>query len=120
AADDQREADHPGIEQHLLDVFSGDQADDDRRQKRDQQADDEAAIVGIAEHADRDPPQFAEIDYDDRKDRAELNQDRKALPEIVVAEIEEAFREQEMPGRRHRQELGDALDNAENHRPQSI
>ena len=61
-----------------------------------------------------------EIDRDDGEDRAELDQDREALPEIVVAEIEEAFRQQQMAGRGHRQEFGHALDNAENHRPYCI
>jgi len=56
AADDQREADDPGIEQVFLDGFAGDQADDDRGQERDQKADHEAAVIRIGEHAERDPP----------------------------------------------------------------
>src|SRR5262249_60923745 len=119
-ADDQRETHDPGIEQHFLDVFAEDQADDHGRQERDQNADDEAAIVRIGEHAERDLPQLGEIDHNDRQDRPELNQDRKALPEIVFAEIEEAFSEQKVAGGRHRQEFRHTLDNAENHRPQSI
>ena len=119
-ADDQGEADHPGIEQDFLDVFADDQPDDDRGQERYQKTDDEAPVVGIGEHAERDPPQFCEIDHDNGEDRAELNQHRKALPETALAEIEEAFRQQQMPGRGNGQEFRDTLDDAENHRPQGI
>src|SRR5262249_37806057 len=98
AADDEREAYDPGIEQHFLDVLAEDQADDNRGQEPDQQADDEAAIIPIGEHASRDLPQLGEIDHDDCEDRAELNQDRKALPEIVFAKIEEALGKQQMAG----------------------
>ena len=95
-------------------------ADHGRGQERHQHADDEAPVVGIGEHAERDPPQFGEIDHDNRENRAELNQHGEALPEIALAEIEEAFRQQQMAGRGHRQEFRDALDDAENHRPYCI
>ena len=62
-------------------------------------------------------PQLCEIQHDDRKDGAELDQDGKALPEFAFAEIEKSFRQQQMAGRGNRQELGDPLDDAENHRP---
>src|SRR5262249_50247228 len=91
AADDQRETDDPGIEQMPFDVLAGDQPDDHRRQQGDQDADHEAAVVRIGEHAERDPPQFGEINHNYGEDGAELDQDRKALPEIVLAQIEEAF-----------------------------
>ena len=83
-------------------------------------ADDKAAIGGIGEHAERDLPQPFEVEHDNCKNGAELDQDRKALPEIIFPEIEEAFREQQMPGRRHRQKFRDALDNAENDRPYRV
>ena len=95
-------------------------ADHDRGQERHQHADDESPVLGIGEHAERDPPQFDEIDGDNRQDRAELNQHREAVPETALAEIEESFRQQQMAGRGHRQEFRDALDDAENHRPQCI
>ena len=56
AADDQREADHPGVEQHVLDEAVPGRADDRRRQERDQHADDKTARGGIGEHAERDLP----------------------------------------------------------------
>ena len=37
----------------------------------------------------------------------------KALPEIVLAQIEEPLDQQKVTGRRHRQELGDTLDDPE-------
>ena len=59
---------------------------------------------------------LGEIEHDDRKDRAELNQHDEALPEGPLAEAEELLREQHMAGRRDRQKFRDPLDNAENHR----
>jgi hypothetical protein len=120
AANDQRKADHPGIEKMCLDELSGEQADDDRWQKRDQEADDEAPIIRIGEHAKRDPPQFWKIKGNDGEDRAELNQDRKTLPEIGLTEIKKTFYKQQMAGRGDRQELGYAFDNAEDHRSQRV
>jgi hypothetical protein len=121
AADDQREAHDPRIEQHRLDVFAGNEADDDRGQERDQDADHEAARIGVApEHADRDVPQFPEIEADDREDRTELNQHREGIPEGALAETEEALREQQMSGRGHRKELGHTLDDAEDHCPYHV
>ena len=119
-ADDQREADDPRIEQNFLDVFAGNQPDDHCGEKCHQYADDKAAVIGIGEHAKRDPPQFGEIDHNDGEDGAELDQDVEALPEIILAEIEKTAREQQMAGRGHRQEFRDALDHAENHRPYCI
>ena len=93
---------------------------DHRRQERHQHADDEAPVVGIGEHAERDPPQFGEIEHDDRENRAELNQHDETLPESALAETEEALRQQQMARRGNRQEFRDALDDAENHRPHCI
>ncbi len=120
AADDQRETHHPGIEKIALDEAAGGRPDYRGRQERHQHADDEAPRVGITEHAERDPPQFGEIDHDDRKNRAELNQHRKALPETALAKPEETLRQQQMARRGNRQKFRDALDDAENYRPQCI
>ena len=116
AADDQRKTHHPWIEQIALDVAAGGRPDHRRGQKRHQHADDESPVLRIGEHAERDPPQFAEIDRDDGENGAELNQHRKALPEIILAEIEKPFRQQQMAGGGHGQKFRDALDHAENHR----
>ena len=120
AADDQRKTHHPGIEQIALYVAAGGRPDHRRRQKCHQHADDESAVVGIGEHAERDPPQFAEIERDDGEDGAQLNQHREALPEITLAEIEKPFRQQQMAGGGDGDEFRDALDDAENHRPDRI
>jgi hypothetical protein len=121
AADDQRETHDPRIEQHELDVLAGKEADDDGRQEGDEHADDETAGIGVArEHADRDIPQLPEIESDDRKDRAELNQNSEAVPERPLAEAEEPLRKQEMAGRGDGKELRHALDDAEDHCPYRV
>lgn len=88
------------------------------RQKGNEHADDEASCSDIAlEHIERDSPQLAEIDRENGKDRAELNEDREALPETDFIKAEDAFYEKEMARGGDRQELGSALDNTENYRP---
>src|SRR5262249_22115964 len=57
-----------------------------------------------------------EIDRQQRQDRAELDQDREGVAEILVAEAEEMLHQQQMSGRRHRQILGQSLDEAEDDR----
>ena len=88
-------------------------ADDRGGQERDQHADDEAARRRIGERAERDLPQPLEVDRQDRQDRAELDQHHEGLAEIVVAEAEEMLQQQQVPGRRHGEEFGEALDHAE-------
>ncbi|MGY3354268.1 hypothetical protein ACVWZK_000931 [Bradyrhizobium sp. GM0.4] len=121
AADDQREAHHPGIEQQTLDVFAADETDDDGGKERHQHADHEVACIDVTrEHPDRDVPQFLEVQHDDREDRAELDQDRKRIPERAFAEMEKALSKQQMAGRGHGKELGHTLDDAEDHCPYCI
>src|SRR5258707_7610190 len=64
--------------------------------------------------------QLAEIDRQDAENRAELDQYRKTFPETVLAEVEESFRQQQMTRRGNREELGNTLDDAEDHRPYCI
>ena len=67
----------------------------------------------IGEQSERELPERAEIDRQQRQDRAELDQHREGLAEIVVVEAEEALHQQQMPGRGDRKEFGQALDDAE-------
>ncbi len=98
AANDQRETHDPRIEQIAFDIAAGSGADDGSRQERDQYADHETARRSVAfEQVQRDMPQLAEVKCKDRQNGAELDQHGEALPEIVLAQIEEAFREQQMP-----------------------
>ena len=53
------------------------------------------------------------IDRQQREDRAELDQHREGLAEGLVVEAEEPLDEQQMAGRRYRNEFGQALDDAE-------
>ena len=120
AADDQREAHHPRIEEKFLDVLAGDQADDNRGQESHQHADHEPPVVRVREHAERDLPQPGEVEHDDREYSAELNQHDKTVPECAVAKAEETLHQQHVAGRGNRQKFRDALDDAENHCPYCI
>jgi hypothetical protein len=59
-------------------------ADDAGRQKRDQQPDDEAPVVRVGEHAERNLPDAREVDRQEREDRAELDQHVEAVPEGLL------------------------------------
>ena len=121
AARDQREAHDPGIEQHLLDescrpvapiTAAGRKAISTPMMKR--------RACGSLNMPMNELPQPHRIDRQQGQDGAELNQDREALAEIVVAEAEKLLHEQEMPGRRDRYELGQSLDHAEDRRLDDI
>ena len=98
---------------YVLDEAVRQRADHRRRQEREQHADDEARRRPFGEHVGRQRPEPAEIDRQQRQDRAELDQDRERLAEVVVAPAEKMLHQQQMPGRGHRQEFGQALDDAE-------
>ena len=70
----------------------------------------------IAEHTGGEPPNAGKIDREQRENRAELDQHREGLAEIVIVEAEKALDQKKVAGRGHRQEFRDALDDAENHR----
>jgi len=84
--------------------------------KRDQHADDEALRLGVVEHAEEQLPQPPEIDRQQRQNGAELDQHREGLAEIVVVEAKEMADQQQVPGRGHRDELGQPLDDTEEDR----
>ena len=56
----------------------------------------------------------------DQRGRAELNEDRERLSERVVTPAEEILHQQQMSGRRHRQEFGEAFDDAEDRRLEQV
>ena len=74
----------------------------------------------IVEHAGEQLPQAHRIDRQQGQDGAELNQNREAFAEIVVAEAEKPLHQQEMPGRGHGNELGQPLDHAKDDRLNKI
>src|SRR5262249_8368000 len=53
------------------------------------------------------------IDRQQREDGTELNQHGEGLAEIVIVEAEKVLDQEEVPSRGHWQELGQALDDAE-------
>ena len=106
-----------GLNSTDLDEPVRDRADDRRRQKRDQHAEDEAPRLRIGEEAERQPPQPREVDRQQREDRAELDQHRKGLAEILVGEAEEMLDQQQVPGRGYRDVFGQPFDNRRGWRP---
>ncbi len=116
AADDERDAHDPRVEQHGLDEVVQQRAEHRGRQEREQDADHEAARRRVDEEADRKPDDAHEIDRQQREDCAELDQDRKGVAEVLVAEAEEMLHQQQMSSRRHREVLGEPFDHAENGR----
>ena len=86
-------------------------AEDRRRQEGDQHAEDEALGPPVPRRAVDQKDQPAGIDREERQDGAELDQHLERLAGVL--EAEEAADEQEMRRRGDRDELGDALDDAE-------
>ena len=74
-------------------IAAGSSADHRRGQERHQQADDESPIIRFGKHAERNPPQFDEIDRDNGENRTELNQYGETVPEIALAKVEKSFRQ---------------------------
>ncbi len=67
----------------------------------------------IAEHGGCDAPKPPEIDGQDGQNGTELDQHHEGLAESIVIEAEEPLDQQQMPGRGHRQKLGQTLDDTE-------
>ena len=65
------------------------------------------------QHAEEQLPQPGEIDRQQRQDGAELDQHVERLAERLIVEAEKMPDQQQMPGRGHRDEFGQALDDAE-------
>ena len=112
-AHDQGETDDPDVEQHRFDDIVRERADDGRRQECDQHTDDETPSCRIAEHTCGNSPDTKKIDRQQREDRAELDEHREGLAEIVIVESEKALHQEEVAGRGHRQELGQPLNHTE-------
>src|SRR5438132_1278798 len=69
---------------------------------------------------ERDLPQPHEIDREQRQDGAELDQHGETFPERLLVEAEEMADQQQMPGGGYWDELGQALDHAEEYRLEKI
>ena len=118
AANDEGDRDHFRVPEQRLDMLQQDEAEDRRWQESDQDVADEPPRYGIApEQALDHRPEGAPVKYHDREDRAELDDDVEGVPlRVVIAE--QGARQDQMPGRGHGQEFGDALDDAEDDRDQ--
>ncbi|MNL37286.1 hypothetical protein D3C87_1594240 [compost metagenome] len=91
-----------------------DGADDGGRQEGEQHRDDEAAGLDARRQRQRDRQKPLEIDEQDRQDGAELNENGKGVARRP--EAEEVPGEEHMRRRRHRNELREPLDEAEDER----
>ena len=104
--------DHRAAE-HGLDVGMQRQAEDRRRQEGDKHVAQEAPGFGLAmPEADEDGEEGPPVEHDHRKDRAELDDDVEHRPVVRIVAEQRAGKD-EMAGRRDRDELGDAFDDAE-------
>ena len=120
AAGHEHGANDPDVEQHALDGPVGQGPDHHGGKKGDQYSDNEALVVAIGEHAEKQAPQPREVDRQQRQDGAELDQHIKALAERFVVETEEMADQQKMAGRRYRNEFSKAFDDAEEDRLDKI
>src|SRR5262249_56042698 len=96
-----------------LDRVGGGRRDDGGGKECKKHAEDEPPSRRIAEHAGSNSPDAEEIDRQQRKDCAELDEDCEGLAEIRVVETEKALDQEQVSGRGHRQELGQSLDDAQ-------
>ena len=87
----------------------------DRQNERDDDHSRERLRLGIAGKARERGPEFSPIDGNHGEDGAELDDDGEDVPACVV-ELQQLFGNQQMAGRRDRQEFGQPLDDAENDR----
>ena len=86
-------------------------ADDGRRQEGDQDAEHEVPGQPVVRQVAQHLPQPAEIDAEDGKDGAELDQDLEGLAGRF--EAEKMAGKQDMAGRGNRNELGQPFEQAE-------
>ena len=118
AAENEGDRDDLGIAEQRLDLVDQEEAEDRRGQKGDEDIADEPPRHRVAlQHPFEHRPEGAPVEDDDRQDRAQLDDDVERRPFLGV-EAEQFGGENQVPGRGNRQELGDALDDAEDDRDQ--
>jgi hypothetical protein len=117
-----REGDHQGarlVKHRLEGVFEG-EADDARGHRR--RADEEREACGRAlgegpallERRLEDAQQILAVDPQDRHERREVH--REVKEQGVAGDGEPLLEEEQVPGARHRQKLGETLNHAEDER----
>ena len=117
ATDDPRHHDGPGTEEQILDRLLEHRTDERGRQKGDDETHEQAAAGGVV--ADQPRCELADArpeDHHDCGDRSQLDGDRVGVGGDALGQPEQPLDHEQMPGRRDRQELGDALDGAEERR----
>src|SRR5690606_38778609 len=118
APDDQRPGHYDGIFEHQLDIIAEREAEDDRREKGEQQVAHEGDGDRIAaKEAGEHLPEQLPVQHHDREDRPRLDRNVEDRPTRGV--IAEKFRRQnQVPRRGNGQKLGETLDDAEDDRGQ--
>ena len=110
AADDERYAYDPYVEQIRLDDVVSERADHGRWQEREQNADDKARRGPLRKHLFGERPEPAKINCQQRENGTKLNQNSKRFAKGVIAPTEQVLHQQQVARRRDRQILGQALD----------
>ena len=119
-AHDEGDADRQWRFEQRLDLLEQKDADDGRWKKGDQDVAHETDRYRIDPHqADGDCPECPPVKHDHRQDRAQLNDDIEHPPMLGII-AEQRTGEDQMAGRGNRDELGDALDNAEDEDAEQI
>ena len=113
AAEQQRPGDDQRAAEHRLDPVDQDEADHRRGQEADDDVAEEAPGFGLPpDQADQHRPEGPPVEHDHGEDRAQLDDDVEHRPARGVV-AEQFAGEDQMAGRGDRDELGDALDDAE-------
>lgn len=112
-ADDERDRHDQSISEQRLDLFVDREAQDCRWNERDEDVAHEAQRHRVApRQPHRDRQERPPVEHDDRQDRTQLDDDVEHFPARRVV-AEQLGREDEVSRRRHRQEFGHPLDDAE-------
>ena len=109
---DERDGDHrEALVEHALHEVRQQRAGDERREHGDDQHQRETPRLRARRQAGDHVEDLRAVEPHDREDRAELDHHGEHAARIV--EAEQALADQQMRRRRHRQELGEALHDAE-------
>ena len=119
AAKHERRGHDPGGEQVGLHEVVQQQAEHDRGQERDRNGEHEPARLGLARQVEQDPGEPAEVEQAHGQDGRELDdEDEDVEPLDRVAQ--KIAGEDQVASRRDRDELGHALDHAEDQRVEQV
>ena len=111
AADDEGRGDHRGVEQMGLDRLVNEETDDAGGHETDGDIEDKASGFVTAAELAQGAGNPLPVDDDHRQDRAGLDRNVENL-RLVVGHAQQGAGQDQMPGRRNRQEFGQAFNDA--------